>query len=214
MTASEALQNLLDTIYAGRLVPDSLKSEGLVNSVVEAAEETLDYLKKSEMKYTLDTPDQVFFYEQDFYVLSNFSSFQLKWKGYTFPTSEHAYQWAKFANLGKRERMGSHYPTVADIIRKAPSAHEAFKTAERWKAYRREDWDDVKVDIMRGILRAKVAQHNYVRRKLIDTGDRILIENSWRDDFWGWGPNRDGQNMLGKIWMEIRDELGSKQCET
>ena len=39
------------------------------------------------------------------------------------------------------------------------------------------------------------------------TGDRTLIENSWRDDFWGWGPNRDGQNMLGKLWMEVRAEL-------
>jgi hypothetical protein len=34
-----------------------------------------------------------------------------------------------------------------------------------------------------------------------------LIENSWRDDFWGWGPNRDGKNQLGKLWMEIRSEL-------
>lgn len=33
------------------------------------------------------------------------------------------------------------------------------------------------------------------------------VENSWRDDFWGWGPNRDGQNMLGRLWMEIRAEL-------
>jgi predicted NAD-dependent protein-ADP-ribosyltransferase YbiA (DUF1768 family) len=27
------------------------------------------------------------------------------------------------------------------------------------------------------------------------------------DDFWGWGPNRDGKNMLGRLWMEIRAEL-------
>jgi ribA/ribD-fused uncharacterized protein len=67
--------------------------------------------------------------------------------------------------------------------------------------------DAVKVDIMRDILRAKVAQHEYVRRKLLATGERELIEDSWRDDFWGWGPNRDGQNMLGKLWMEIRAEL-------
>jgi ribA/ribD-fused uncharacterized protein len=65
----------------------------------------------------------------------------------------------------------------------------------------------VKVDIMRDILRAKADQHEYVRRKLLATGDRELIEDSWRDDFWGWGPNRDGQNMLGKLWMEIRSEL-------
>lgn len=42
------------------------------------------------------------------------------------------------------------------------------------------------------------------------TGDRELIEDSWRDDFWGWGPNRDGKNMLGKLWMEVRAELQVK----
>jgi hypothetical protein len=74
----------------------------------------------------------------------------------------------------------------------------------------------VKVDVMRDILRAKVAQHEYVRRKLLATGDRELIEDSWRDDFWGWGPNRDGQNMLGKLWMEVRAELdhgGDKEVQ-
>jgi predicted NAD-dependent protein-ADP-ribosyltransferase YbiA (DUF1768 family) len=58
-----------------------------------------------------------------------------------------------------------------------------------------------------GILRAKADQHEYVRRKLLATGNRCLIENSWRDDFWGWGPNRDGKNMLGTLWMRVRAEL-------
>ena len=60
---------------------------------------------------------------------------------------------------------------------------------------------------MRQILWLKVNQHKYVKRKLIQTGDRELIEDSWRDDFWGLGPNKDGQNMLGKLWMEIREKL-------
>ncbi len=60
---------------------------------------------------------------------------------------------------------------------------------------------------MHSILLAKVDQHEYVRRKLLATGNRELIEDSWRDDFWGWGPNKDGQNMLGKLWMEIRENL-------
>lgn len=65
-------------------------------------------------------------------------------------------------------------------------------------------------EMVRDILRAKADQHEYVRRKLLATGDRELVENSWRDDFWGWGPNRDGKNMLGKLWMEIRAELRAK----
>ncbi len=63
---------------------------------------------------------------------------------------------------------------------------------------------------MLSILRVKAEQHEYVRRKLLETGDRQLVEGSWRDDFWGIGPNKDGQNMLGKLWMGIRSELRAK----
>jgi ribA/ribD-fused uncharacterized protein len=151
--------------------------------------------------HKLDTETQVFFYEQDFYVLSNFSAFQVVLEGHDFPTSEHAYHWFKFDGIGQDG------DDIADRIRLAPSAHEAFKIAERNKAFRRGDWDEMKTNVMARILRAKVSQHEYVHRKLLATGDRELIEDSWRDDFWGWGPNRDGQNMLGKLWMEIRAEL-------
>lgn len=151
----------------------------------------------------LDTDTQVFFYEQDYYVLSNFSSFRLRWCSLDFDTSEAAYHWEKF-NDGRR-RGPRH--RLRNEIRHARSAHEAFKLAEAHKHLRRVDWDLVKADIMRQILRAKVKQHEYVRRKLIETGDRELIENSWRDSVWGWGPDRKGQNLLGKLWMEIRAEL-------
>lgn len=149
----------------------------------------------------LDTPTRVRFYEHDFYVLSNFSAFTLNWRNWRFDTSEAAYHYEKFIGGGARADV------IARCILCASSAHEAFKIAEYNKALRRPDWDDVKVGIMRDILRAKAAQHEYVRRKLLATGDRELVEDSWRDDFWGWGPNRDGQNMLGKLWMEVRHEL-------
>ena len=149
-------------------------------------------------RLTLDTDKQVFFYEQDHYYLSNFSAFTLQWKGLRFDTSEAAYHWEKFYPA---------HPEFAEEIRTAASAHEAFKLAEGYKHLRRQSWDQVKFNVMRRILVAKVEQHEYVRRKLLETGEREIIENSWRDDVWGWGPNRDGRNMLGKLWMEVRAEL-------
>lgn len=158
------------------------------------------------MKHTLDTDTQVFFYEQDHYYLSNFSAFRVKLLvddgtggeiHCTFDTSEAAYHWFKFP----------HLPELQAQIRAAQSAHAAFKLAEQYRERKRPDWDHIKFDVMREVLRAKVEQHEYVRRKLLETGDRELIENSWRDDVWGWGPNRDGENALGKLWMEIRREL-------
>lgn len=154
--------------------------------------------------HKLDTDRQVFFYEQDFYVLSNFSAFRLLWKGYWYDTSEAAYHSEKFP----------HDIGLQIKIRQANSAHESFKIAEANKEHRRSDWDSVKVGIMRDILRAKAQQHEYVRRKLLATGDRELIEDSWRDDYWGWGPNRDGENMLGRLWMEVRAELRGVSLHT
>lgn len=148
-----------------------------------------------------DNDRQVFFYEQDCYVLSNFSAFNLRWKGARFATSEQAYHWEKFYETE---------PKVAWKVMNADSAHEAFKIAEQYKKCRRPDWDDVKVDIMRRIIRAKFDQHEYVRRKLLATGNRELIEDSWRDDFWGWGPNRDGKNMLGRLWMDLRNQMAAE----
>jgi len=139
-----------------------------------------------------------FFYEQEFYVLSNFSAFCIKWRGHLFHTSEEVYHYEKF-----RE-----HPSIQSLIRNAMSAHEALKIAEKYKEYISKDWYKIRVKVMKDILIEKVFQHEYVKRKLLETGsNRELIEDSWRDDFWGFGPNKDGKNMLGKIWMEIRNEL-------
>lgn len=151
--------------------------------------------------HKLDNDRQVFFYEQDFYVLSNFSAFNVAWRGVRFQTSEHAYHFERFWEQRVMSIM------AREFIINTTSAHEAFRYAQDNRAHQRLDWNEIKVDAMRDILRAKADQHEYVRHKLLASGDRELIEDSWRDDFWGWGPNRDGKNMLGKLWMEVRAEL-------
>lgn len=145
----------------------------------------------------MDTSKEpVFFYEHEFYVFSNFSSFQIEWKGKLWPTSEHAYHSEKFDNENLKEE-----------IRQTRSAHEALMLAKEHRDEYRKNWDEVKLGIMKEILHAKVAQHPYVKKKLLESGTRELIEDSWRDDFWGWGPNKDGENHLGKLWMEVRKEV-------
>lgn len=168
------------------------------------------YATQSESRSTngplkLDTERQVFFYEQEFYVLSNFSSFRLRWAGLDFDSSEHVYHW---------ERFNGYHAGHQSAILRARSAHDAFRYAQAHKSDQRPHWDEVKVNVMRQILRRKAEQHEYVRRKLLETGDRELVENSWRDPFWGWGQNRDGKNMLGVLWMKLRGELREGQHAT
>src|SRR5262245_51505557 len=113
----------------------------------------------------------IFFYEHEFYPFSSFSSFMINWKGWDFMTSEHIYHWEKFHKN----------PALQDKIRNSRSAHDAFKLAHENEILVDPDWDKKKVEVMRAILHEKVRQHPYVKKKLIDSGNRELIEDSWRD---------------------------------
>lgn len=144
--------------------------------------------------------DPILFYPKEFYPLCNFSAFTVVMDGgITYPTSEHAYQAQRYIRSGDKD--------IARFIRDASSAHEAYQIAQDNKHLALASWQDEKFDVMKKILFLKVNQHPYVMQKLMETGNRIIIEDSWRDDVWGWGPNKDGQNLLGCLWMEIREEL-------
>ena len=142
--------------------------------------------------------DAVGFYPREFYVLDNFSAFAIRYNGELYPTAEHLYQAQKFIN---------DHPEIAELIRTAPSPHEAKMLAGQNLKYRRPDWDELKLHIMEDILRAKLQQHAYCRKKLLETGDAPLVEDSPSDSFWGIGSDRKGENYLGKIWMLLRNEL-------
>ncbi len=141
--------------------------------------------------------DKVFFYPKEFYPFDNFSSFQVDYDGYLWPTSEHAFQAVGFKDIAN---------DIFELIKKAKSAHDAQKIAYENKNKLTADWNNRKVSVMKDILRHKIDQHPYVLKKLLQSGDREIIEDSWRDAEWGWGEDRQGKNLLGNIWMELREE--------
>jgi predicted NAD-dependent protein-ADP-ribosyltransferase YbiA (DUF1768 family) len=70
----------------------------------------------------------------------------------------------------------------------------------------RKDWEGVKIQVMRDVLRLKFANPG-LRDRLLETGDRELIEgNTWGDTFWGVCRG-SGKNWLGQLLMELRGEL-------
>jgi ribA/ribD-fused uncharacterized protein len=140
----------------------------------------------------------VAFYEREFYCFSNFSSFAMKWRGKIWPTSEHAYQAAHFFKTA---------PALAKKIHQAKSAHEAYKLAQANAAKAPKNWEEIKISIMEDIVEHKLRQNPYVMRKLKQTGGRLIVEDSPKDNFWGWGPRRSGRNELGKVWMRLRDKI-------
>ncbi len=155
------------------------------------------------------------FYEREFFTFSNFSSFAVEWPTpespfqdwwptTLFPTSEHAFQAARFMLTA---------PDLAEEVIAARSAHAAWQVKSDNRHRQHPEWDvetegtTLAEQIMLDICRHKLLQHPYVQKQLRRTGDVPIVEDSPKDAFWGWGPNRDGRNALGKVWMQLRKEL-------
>ncbi len=142
--------------------------------------------------------DYIGFYTREFFCLDNFSAFAVEIDGHVYPTAEHAYQSAKFIYTS---------PEIAKKIWKSRSPGEAKAIAHNNRENYISNWEGTKVDIMEKILRAKLNQHPYVREKLMQTKKYPICLDSPIDSFWGIGPDRKGENVLGKLWMKLRAEL-------
>jgi ribA/ribD-fused uncharacterized protein len=127
--------------------------------------------------------------------LSNFWPVEILLDGIVYPTVEHAYQASK-----------TLYPAGRAAI--AACDHPGQAKKRGLGLLLRDDWEQVKIPIMRTLLRQKFARPD-LRDKLLATGDRKLEEgNAWHDTFWGVDlRTRLGQNWLGRLLMEVRAEL-------
>ena len=110
-----------------------------------------------------------------------------------FPTAEAAFQAHK--NLEDVEYLKNQLNSRSPAI----SRHLGDKIKIR------EDWDNVKIDIMETIIQLKVEQNSDVRYNLLNTGLRPIIEHTKDDAFWGDGVDGKGQNILGKILSNLRN---------
>lgn len=137
-------------------------------------------------------------FSHEFGFLSNFHDSTITFEGKRYPSVEHAYQAAKSLD-----------PDVREMVRKAKSPGVAKRMGRLIEL--RPDWESVKVEIMTTLVRKKF-ENPFLRPLLLATEDVELIEgNNWNDTFWGVCRGK-GQNMLGKILMEVRKEV-SKETE-
>ncbi|NUM46303.1 MAG: NADAR family protein [Anaerolineales bacterium] len=127
---------------------------------------------------------------------SNFSTHGISLKGVWWPTTEHFFQAQKFAGTPHEE-----------AIRLAKTPKQAAEMGRDRRRPLRADWEQVKDDIMRAAVREKFRTHAGLREELLATGDAEIVENAPGDYYWGCGADGSGKNMLGKILMEIREEL-------
>jgi ribA/ribD-fused uncharacterized protein len=126
----------------------------------------------------------------DYRFLSNFHECPVMFDGVIYPSSENAYMAAKTLDVEARKAFETMNPKEAKLAgRMIPL---------------REDWELVKIDIMRFILFDKFTRNLDIREKLIQTEDAYLEEtNHWGDTIWGVCDGF-GSNLLGKILMDTR----------
>lgn len=137
--------------------------------------------------------------------LSNFYNCSVKFNGITYGHSEGAFQAQKTLNENQRLE-----------ISKMTAGQSKRYCGRKGPITLREDWEQVKDNIMYEIVKEKFSQNSDIRDKLLATGDIELIEGTtWHDNYWGnctcdKCANIEGKNMLGKILMKVRSELRSE----
>ena len=144
------------------------------------------------MRNNIPQQDVVLGFNGEYRWLSNFYPVKILYEGVSYPSVEHAYVAAKTIDPNKRRLISNM------------TAGYAKKYGRQIQI--RDDWDDVKSDIMFGLLAEKFSQKKFIEL-LLSTNNMYLEEtNTWGDTYWGVC-NGVGENQLGKMLMNIRSAL-------
>jgi ribA/ribD-fused uncharacterized protein len=164
-----------------------------------------DQLMTDASDFRTYTKDEVVFFRTttgEFGPLSNMApDFPILLQQVRVATAEALYQACRFPD----------YPDIQRLIIDQSSPMTAKMKSKKYRNKTRDDWDNVRVNIMRWCLRIKLDQNwkrfGYVLAK---TGSRPIVEESTKDSFWGAKPNDNGllvgANVLGRLLMELREQ--------
>ena len=157
---------------------------------------------------------RILFFERDraqFGFLSNFHDAAIELDGETWRSTEFYYQAQKSDDAEYRDAIrnakspGHAKGLASDPLRSKKAGKRSWFCGRPEKM--RPDWGDVKLSIMQRALVAKFGQNEDLKATLSATGDAEIVEDSNFDDFWGIGRDGNGKNSLGRLLMQIREEL-------
>lgn len=140
---------------------------------------------------------------EKFYIhLSPYTAHAITLDGVTYPTVEHAYQCERYTD-----------PKIIEEIKNATSPVKAWETSSKYKHLQIPEFknEEYKLQVMKKLMRLKALQHEDVRSALIDSKDLKIVKHIVTyppgDGFWDDGEDGKGLNHMGRMWMEIREEL-------
>eukprot|EP00055_Hartaetosiga_balthica_P009967 m.41038 g.41038 ORF g.41038 m.41038 type:complete len:427 (+) comp6973_c0_seq1:66-1346(+) len=141
-----------------------------------------------------DAPIKFYGMKNSYGFFSNFYEAPIFVNGKVYPTNEHYFQSLKFPSDEK----------YMETVRLASGPKRAKQLGRTRKVPLREDWEQVKVQIMFDCCLAKFQQHRELTKKMLDTGNAKLVEHTSRDNIWADGGDGSGKNLLGKVLMAVR----------
>ncbi|MEH2195402.1 MAG: NADAR family protein [Nostoc sp.] len=126
----------------------------------------------------------------------NFSAHDFILDNSYWQTSEHYFQAQKF--------VGTPY---FEKVQKAETPLDAANIGGDRSLPLRPDWRQVKDEFMYKAVLTKFQKHIDIEEILLSTGNRLLVETTSHDYYWGCGEDGSGKNRLGQILMEVRTTL-------
>jgi len=128
-----------------------------------------------------------------------------------FSNSEQLFMYmkAKFFNDSEKAK---------EIVQNGSEPRIAKKLGREVKNYDDEKWSQVREKFMYEAVYLKFFYSQELRKLLLDTDSKILVEGTPKDIIWGVGvhweddkildeKNWKGLNLLGKVLMRVREEL-------
>ncbi len=145
-----------------------------------------------------------------FRFLSNFYPCEIEHQGIKYNSVEAFYVAMK---VNDQQLINGKYYTPADfreMIAKLLKPGDVKRIGSKVKL--RSDWSTKKLEVMNWAVRQKFKNNEQLKDLLLSTGDEELVEgNHWHDNFFGSCScekcGNKGENNLGKILMEVREEI-------
>ena len=128
--------------------------------------------------------------------LANYSNHGFTKNGIFYKTVEHYYQSEKFDD-----------PEIKKRIINAPTPKEASNIGRDRSNIRKENFKEIKNQVMFDGILEKFRQNRDIAYKLIETRNKKIAEATIDEYYWGIGKDKSGKNVIGDILVKVRERI-------